>query len=58
LGCPETISFAAYDIDHMRKMLAAHRWWMDERGDITHDEISGADFVGYKTLCPVHREAR
>ena len=57
-GCPEAINLAALDTAHMRKILHVNKWWMDERGDIVHDEISGNDFIGYKTLCPVHLEER
>jgi hypothetical protein len=56
--CPEVINLAAMDTDHMRKTLHANHWWMSESGDIVRDEISGNDFVGYKTLCPAHRESR
>lgn len=57
-SCPEAINLAAIDIEHMRKVLAANGWWMDSSGDVVHDEISGADFVAYKTYCPAHRNSQ
>lgn len=54
-GCPEAINLAAIDTSHMRKVLEVNKWWMAETGDIVHDEISGADFIGYATYCPVHK---
>lgn len=57
-GCPTQINIAILHTEHMRETLHANQWWMDTSGEIVHDALSGQDFIGYKTLCPKHRENR